>query len=63
MIYDHIQADADYVFILYGDNSPKENELVRKKLKEVPPDKSLILVATGQKIGDLRLYRFTYPRL
>lgn len=58
-IYDSVQKDADYVFLLYGDNSAKENEAVRLRLKEVPKDKSLILVATGQKIGE----GFDYPRL
>ena len=58
-IYDNVQKDADYVFVMYGDNSAKENDSVRTQLKAVPPDKSLILVATGQKIGE----GFDYPRL
>ena len=58
-LYDHLQKDADYVFILYGDNSDKENSEVRRKLKEVTRTQSLILVATGQKIGE----GFDYPRL
>ena len=59
LIYDCVRDDADYVFILYGDHSAGENESIRKQLKEVPDDKSLILVATGQKIGE----GFDYPRL
>lgn len=58
-IYQSIQEAADYAFILYGDHSNKENETVRKQLKDVPGDKSLILVATGQKIGE----GFDFPRL
>ncbi len=58
-LYDHLSASADYVFILYGDNSDKENSEIRRQLREVPGDKSLILVATGQKIGE----GFDYPRL
>lgn len=58
-LYDNLQTDADHVFILYGDNSDKENSDVRKRLKEVPGNQSLILVATGQKIGE----GFDYPRL
>lgn len=58
-LYDHLQGEADYVFILYGDNSDKENREVRRRLKEVPRDQSMILVATGQKIGE----GFDYPRL
>lgn len=34
-LYDHLQKDVDYVFLLYGDNSDKENADMRKKLKEV----------------------------
>lgn len=58
-LYDNLQEDADRVFLLYGDNSDKENSDVRRKLKEVPREQSMILVATGQKIGE----GFDYPRL
>lgn len=58
-LYDHLQKDADHVFLLYGDNSDKENANMRKKLKEVTKGHSLVLVATGQKIGE----GFDYPRL
>ncbi|WP_334195781.1 TOTE conflict system archaeo-eukaryotic primase domain-containing protein [Muricomes intestini] len=58
-IYDSVQEDADCVFILYGDNSTKENDSVRRQLKAIPQEKSLILVATGQKVGE----GFDYPRL
>lgn len=58
-LYDNLQQDADRVFLLYGGNSDKENSDVRRKLKEVPKGQSLILVATGQKIGE----GFDYPRL
>lgn len=54
-----MQKDADYVFILYGDNTDKENSSIRQQLKAVTKEKSLILVATGQKIGE----GFDYPRL
>ena len=58
-IYDYVQGVADFTFILYGDNSGKENESIRRQLKEIPRDKSFILVATGQKIGE----GFDCPRL
>lgn len=58
-IYENVCQNADYVFLLYGDNSAKENEKIRLQLKRVPEDRSLILVATGQKIGE----GFDYPRL
>ncbi len=58
-LYDELSGAADYVYLLYGDNSDKENSEIRKKLKEVPRDKSIILIATGQKIGE----GFDFPRL
>ena len=56
---EQLQNSADYVFLLYGDNTDKENTDIRFQLKEVPKEKSLILVATGQKIGE----GFDFPRL
>lgn len=58
-LYDRLQTDADHVFILYGDNSDKENSDIRQRLKAVSKEQSLILVATGQKIGE----GFDFPRL
>lgn len=59
LLYDKLQGVADYIFLLYGDNSDKMNSGIRKQLKELPREKSLILVATGQKIGE----GFDFPRL
>jgi len=58
-LYDSLSNDAQHVFIMYGDNTPKENELVKAKMLSVPPFESLILVATGQIIGE----GFNFPRL
>lgn len=58
-LYDRLQMDTDYVLILYGNNSDKESSAVRRRLKAVPRNQSLILVATGQKIGE----GFDFPRL
>jgi len=58
-LFDILSGAADYVFLLYGDNSDRENSEIRKKLKEVPCEKSIILIATGQKIGE----GFDFPRL
>ena len=58
-LYENLQKDADHVFLFYEDNSDKENSSIRQRLKEVPKDESVILVATGQKIGE----GFDYPRL
>ena len=48
----NLQNSADNVLILYGDNTDKENNEIREKLKLIPKDKSLVLIATGQKIGE-----------
>ena len=59
LLYDALKTEADHVFLLYGDNSDKENAEIRVKLKQVPKTESLILIATGQKIGE----GFDFPRL
>lgn len=58
-LYDTLKDEADHVFLLYGDNSDKENADIRVRLKQVPGNESIILVATGQKIGE----GFDFPRL
>ena len=59
LLYDRLQNYADHVYLLYGGNSDKQNAEIRLKLKEVSVEESLILVATGQKIGE----GFDFPRL
>jgi len=52
LLYESLLDDAQNVFIIYGDNTPKENDLIKERLLSVPPLDSLILVATGQIIGE-----------
>lgn len=59
LLYDKLQCTADHVYLLYGDNSDKQNAEIRYKLKETDSNESLILIATGQKIGE----GFDFPRL
>ena len=59
ILYDMLKDEADHVFLLYGDNSDRENTEIRMQLKQVPRTESLILIATGQKIGE----GFDFPRL
>ena len=59
LLYDMLSDEAEHVFLLYGDNSDKENADIRVRLKQVPRTESLILIATGQKIGE----GFDFPRL
>ena len=58
-LYENLLNSADCVYLIYGDNTDKENRNIIRKLNEVPKDKSLILVATGQKVGE----GFNLPRL
>ena len=58
-LHDNLQGEADHIFLMYGDNSDKENRKIRKQLKSVPAEESMILIATGQKIGE----GFDFPRL
>ncbi|MBR4779741.1 MAG: DEAD/DEAH box helicase family protein [Lachnospiraceae bacterium] len=56
---DGLNGAADHVYLLYGDNTDKQNADIRIKIKEVSKEKTLVLVATGQKIGE----GFDFPRL
>lgn len=59
ILYEMLKSEADHVFLLYGDNSDKENAHIRMRMKQVAAEESLILIATGQKIGE----GFDFPRL
>lgn len=54
-----LQDTADHVFLLKGGRSRKENEEIREKMRNVPANESMVLVAIGQYIGE----GFNYPRL
>lgn len=54
-----LKTKADYVFLLYGENSQKEEADMIRQMKAVTDDETVILVATAQKIGE----GFDYPRL
>ena len=50
---------ADHVFLIYGDQTAKENQMVREEMEKVSKNETLALVATGQKVGE----GFNFPRL
>lgn len=54
-----LEREVDHVFLLQGGRSNKEREETLTKLRGVPPEESLVLVAIGQYIGE----GFNYPRL
>lgn len=58
-LYEYLQGCTDKVYLLYGDNTDKENALIIENMRNLDPDQSMILVATGQKVGE----GFNYPRL
>ena len=53
------QAYADKLFLLSGDKSKKELQEIRERMEEVSPSETMILIATGQMVGE----GFDYPRL
>ena len=58
-LYGLLQSAADHVFLLQGGKSMKERAELREKMAAVSRDESMIMVATGQYIGE----GFNYPRL
>ena len=58
-LYELLKDKADHVFLIYGGQTPKQNQEIKEKMLKVPDDETLILIATGQKIGE----GFNFPRL
>ena len=50
---------ADHVFLIYGGQNEKTNQSIKDEMLAVPKNESMILIATGQKIGE----GFNFPRL
>lgn len=59
VLYEGLQNKADEVLLLIGSNSDKENRAIIDKIKNISDDKTMIIVATGQKAGE----GFNVPRL
>ena len=58
-IYNAVKNDADKVFLLTGDLTKKQQRVVRTEMETVQDSESMILIATGQLIGE----GFDFPRL
>ena len=58
-LYGLLQGVADHVFLLQGGKSLKARAELREKMAAVVRDESMIMVATGQYVGE----GFNYPRL
>lgn len=59
ILYESVKDCAENVFLLTGNKSKKEQRELRIQMDSVPHTESLILIATGQLIGE----GFDYPRL
>ena len=59
VLYSQLQGAADHVFLLQGGKGLKARTELREKMAAVSRDESMIIVATGQYIGE----GFNYPRL
>jgi len=58
-LYEQLKDLADHVFLYLGTMKKKEQKQLRTGLLSVTPEESLILIATGQLIGE----GFDFPRL
>ena len=51
-LYQQLEGVADFVFLLIGSQSKKENNHIVELMKSVPEDKTMILIATGSLVGE-----------
>lgn len=58
-IFEAVKNDADQVFLLTGALPKKQQKEIRERMNHVSDEESLILVATGQLVGE----GFDFPRL
>lgn len=54
-----LHGEAQHIIVLYGGRSTKERNTLRVNLRTISPEETVILIATGQYIGE----GFNYPRL
>ena len=59
LLYDTLSDAAQHVFLLYGDNTQNQNQEIRREILNIPATETMLLIATGQKIGE----GFDCPRL
>ncbi|SFK21223.1 TOTE conflict system archaeo-eukaryotic primase domain-containing protein [Succinivibrio dextrinosolvens] len=59
LLFDRFRGAAQNIILLTGALSAEEKRSANNRLKNVPQEESLILIATGQYIGE----GFNYPRL
>ncbi len=59
ILYEKARLYADKAFLLTGKKTKKEQIALRREMAQVRPEESMVLVATGQLIGE----GFDFPRL
>lgn len=59
LLFNRLEGCAEHVLLLLGGASRKEQREFRARLGQIPPNASLVLIATGQLIGE----GFDFPRL
>lgn len=59
ILYEMLKDSAQKPFLLTGEMPKKEREAAIRQMAEVMPQESMLLVATGQLVGE----GFDYPRL
>ena len=59
LLKQQLEGKADHVFLIYGGQADKLNQEIKEKMLSLPQSETMILIATGQKIGE----GFNFPRL
>ena len=59
LLYERLKDKADHVFLLQGGGNRKEKDKARQKMRSVPENETVILVAIDKYIGE----GFNFPRL
>lgn len=59
LLYEHLEKCADHTFLLTGDRTKRQQREIRAEMDTVRPEETMILIATGQLIGE----GFDFPRL
>lgn len=59
ILLEMLKDAAHRVFLLHGGRNTGERKAIRQEMLAVPPDKSVLLIAIGQYVGE----GFNYPRL
>lgn len=54
-----LEGAADHIFLIYGDQTYKQNQEIKEEMMSVPDSETLILIGTGQKLGE----GFNFPRI